>query len=414
MNSVRAMLRGLKSIVRANRLLAAGFLVFIGLGLSACGGGFDLGVGDWFDGNESNTPGVTSEDLAALSKGGAKIALLLPLSANGGAADVARALKEAGELAVFEAGQAGIVLTTKDTLGTPAGAQAAAQAAINEGAELIIGPLFSSSVKAVAPIAQGANVPVIAFSTDRNVATQGVYLLSFLPDLEVDRVIEHAVASGRRNFAALVPKSPYGAVVERALVTAAKKRGAKIVAVQRYARNEQALQAPAKTIARAVLDGSKNVQGLLVAEGGNLLRSIDSVFAQEGVNGSNVKLLGTGLWNETGVNSLTSIVGGWYAGPPPSAKSQFGVRFRNAYGREPPRLASLAYDAVSLSIALARFPPDQRFTAAQLTNPEGFSGVDGLFRFRSNGLNNRGLSVMEVTGQGPREVSTAPPRFQGS
>ena len=414
MNSVRAMLCGLKSIVRVNRLLAAGLLVSVGIGLSACGGGFDLGVGDWFDGNDTNTPGVTTEDVAALSRGGAKIALLLPLSANGGAADIARALKEAGELAVFEAGQAGIVLTTKDTLGTPAGAQAAAQAAINEGAELIIGPLFSSSVKAVAPIAQSANVPVIAFSTDRNVATQGVYLLSFLPDLEVERVIEHAVASGRRNFAALVPKSPYGAVVERALVTAAKKRGAKIVTVQRYARNEQALQAPTRAIAKTILDGTSNIQGLLIAEGGNLLRSIDSVLALEGVNGSNVKMLGTGLWDEAGVNALPTIVGGWYAGPPPSAKAQFAVRFRNAYGREPPRLASLAYDAVSLSIALARFPQGQRFTAAQLTNPEGFAGVDGLFRFRSNGLNDRGLAVIEVTGDGSREISTAPPRFQGS
>ena len=340
--------------------------------------------------------------------------LLVPLTANGGAADIARALKEAGELAVFEAGQAGVVLTTKDTLGTPAGAQAAAQAAVQEGAELIIGPLFSSSVKAVAPVAQAANIPVIAFSTDRNVATQGIYLLSFLPEQEVERVVDFAVSSGHRNFAALVPKSPYGAVVEKALVAAAKERRVKVVAIQRYARNEQALQAPTKAIAKTVLDTSNNVQALLIGEGGNLLRSIGSVLQQEGVNGENVQLLGTGLWDEAGVNTIQTMVGGWYAGPPPSAKSQFAVRFRNAYGREPPRLSSLSYDAVSLAIALARQPQGQRFTTTNLTNPEGFAGVDGLFRFRATGLNDRGLAVMEVTGGVSKEVSSAPPRFQGS
>ncbi len=411
MKLANAMTRGLHKAIRANRIVSAALFVFIGFGLAACGG--SLGVDDWFD-SDSDKNQVTTNDVAALQTGGAKIALLLPLTASGGAADIARSLKEAGELAVFEAGQAGIVLTTKDTLGTPAGAQTAAQAAIQEGAELIIGPLFSSSVKAVAPVASAANVPVIAFSTDKNVATQGIYLLSFLPEHEVDRVVDYAVTSGRRNFAALVPKSPYGAVIEKALVAAAKKRKARVVAIQRYARNEQALQAPTKAMAKTVLNASKKVQALLIGEGGNLLRSIGAVLAQEGVTGSTVKMLGTGLWDEAGVNSIQSIVGGWYAGPPPSAKAQFAHRFRTAYGREPPRLSSLAYDAVSLAIALARLPQGQRFTITNLTNQEGFAGVDGLFRFRSNGLNDRGLAVMEVTGSGSNEVSTAPPNFRGS
>ena len=409
----QALAFGLKPFVRANRLATAGLLMMAGFTLAACGGGLDLGVGDWFDGKGKNT-GVSTEEVAALAQGGAKIALLLPLTANGGAADIAKALKEAGELAVFEAGQAGIILTTKDTKGTPAGAQVAAQAAVNEGAELIIGPLFSSSVKAVAPVVQAANVPVIAFSTDRNVAAEGIYLLSFLPDQEVARVVDHAIASGRRNFAALVPKSPYGAVIERALVAEAKRKGGKVVAVERYARNEQSIQAPAKKIAQSVLDQNRNVQALLIGEGGNLLRSIGSVLQQEGVSNSTVKFVGTGLWDEAEVNSIPAVLGGWYAGPPPSAKSQFSQRFKSAYGREPPRIASLSYDAVSLALALAKLPQGQRFTPSQLTNPEGFAGVDGLFRFRSNGLNDRGLAVMEVTGGGSKEVSTAPGRFPGS
>lgn len=412
MKLAHAISRGASDLIRCNRILSLALFVFLGFGLASCGGGFNLGVDDWFDSDNKNT--TTTPDITGTDVNAAKIALLLPLSASGGAADIAKALKEAGELAVFEAGQAGVVLTTKDTLGTPAGAQAAAQAAVQEGAELIIGPLFSSSVKAVAPVAQAANIPVIAFSTDKNVATQGIYLLSFLPEQDVDRVIDYAVSSGRRNFAALVPKSPYGAVVEKALVAAAKKRRARVVAIQRYARNEQALQGPTKVMAKAVLNNSKKIQALLIAEGGSLLRSIGNVLASEGVSSANVKLLGTGLWDEADVNTIQPIIGGWYAGPPPSAKQQFAQRFRNAYGREPPRLSSLAYDAVSLAIALARLPQGQRFTTTNLTNPEGFAGVDGLFRFRANGLNDRGLAVMEVTGGGPKEVSTAPPSFRGS
>ena len=411
MNFCNAIWQGLHGAVRANRIRSAVLFGFLGFALAACGGSLG-GVDDWFD-SDANQNQVSPVEVTNVP-GGARIALLLPLTANGGAAEIARSLKEAGELAVFEAGQAGIVLTTKDTLGTPAGAQQAAQAAIQEGAELIIGPLFSSSVKAVAPVAQAANVPVIAFSTDKNVATQGIYLLSFLPEQEVERVVDYAVTSGRRNFGVLVPRSPYGAVVEKAIVAAAKKRRARVVAIQRYARNEQALQGPTRAMAKTVLDQSKKVQALLIGEGGNLLRSIGAVLAQEGVNGETVKMLGTGLWDEAGVNSISAIVGGWYAGPPPSAKAQFAQRFRNAYGREPPRLASLAYDAVSLSIALSRLPQGERFTVNNLTNPEGFAGVDGLFRFRANGLNDRGLAVMEVTGNGSTEVSTAPPSFRGS
>ncbi len=411
MESVTVVLKRVSCGLQTGKLWLAGLFIGLSVGLSACTSGVDLGVGDWFAGGGSS-PTVNSQDLAALNAGGARVAMLLPLSANGEAAQIARALKEAGELAVFEAGQAGIVLTTKDTLGTPAGAQAAAQAAIQEGAELIIGPLFSNSVRAIAPVTQTSNTPVIAFSTDRNVATQNIYLLSFLPELEVQRVMQHASAAGARTFAALVPQSPYGAVVERAMTQAVQASGGRLVAIERYARTQEGLAAPVNKIAQAV--NGNNVDALLIAEGGALLRSIASQLAQSGINQGSVQFLGTGLWDEQGVNTIPNLIGGWYAGPPPSAKQQFAVRFQNAYGRQPPRLASLAYDAVSLAIAFSRQPQGNRFTAPQMANPEGFAGVDGLFRFMPNGLNERGLAVMQVTGAGSQEVSPAPPRFAGT
>lgn len=394
------------------RLWLAGLFFVAALGLAGCTSGIDLDMGNWFDGSGSNSS--QTSDIASLGQDGAKIALLLPLSASGEASDLARALKEAGELAVFEAGQAGIVLTTKDTLGTPAGAQAAAQTAIQEGAELIIGPLFSNSVKAIAPLTQASNVPVVAFSTDQTVAAGGIYLLSFLPEQEVLRVVQHAIAAGGRNFAALVPQSPYGAVIERTMTEAVRAGGGQVVTIERFNRTEEGIQAPVRNIAAAISGGGTRVDAVLIGEGGTLLRSIGSQLAQNGVGPSAVQFLGTGLWDEAELNTIPTLVGGWYAAPPPSAKAQFGVRFQNAYGRQPPRLASLAYDAVSLAIALAQLPQGERFSAPNLTNPEGFAGVDGLFRFQPNGLNERGLAVMEVTATGPREVSPAPDRFTGS
>jgi outer membrane PBP1 activator LpoA protein len=410
-NRIRDVKSWVESITESSRLWLSGLFLVAMLGLAGCTSGVDLDVGNWFDGSNSST--VTTTDVAALSQGGAQIAMLLPLSASGEAADIARALKEAGELAVFEAGQAGIVLTTKDTLGTPAGAQAAVQAAIQEGAELIIGPLFSNSVRAISPVTQAGGIPVVAFSTDQNVAAQGVYLLSFLPEQEVARVVQHALSSGGRNFAALVPQSPYGTVVERAMTEAVRAGGGQMVAIERFARTDEGIQAPVRNIAQKITSGT-SIDAVLIAEGGTLLRSIGSLLAQNGVSPSAVQFLGTGLWDEADVNTIPTLIGGWYAGPPPSTKQQFATRFQSAYGREPPRLASLAYDAVSLSIAFSRQPVGERFSAPQFTNPEGFAGVDGLFRLLPSGLNERGLAVMQVTTTGASEVSPAPARFPDS
>ncbi len=407
---IRGIMRKLKGrgLLPARALLCVAFVLV----LAGCSGAL-TGPGGIFGGSDS---GQTAQDLEkkqveAIRAGGAKVALLLPLSATGQAGKIAKALKEAGELALFDTADPGIVLVTKDTRGTPDGARLAAKNAVAEGARLIIGPLFAGSVRATAPVAREANVPVVAFSTDRNVAGSGVYLLSFLPEQDVQRVVSYAIRRKKRNFVALIPKTAYGTLVENALATSLAKLGGRLIAVQRYARSEQGLVDPVRKIAEAIKNRRNKIDALLIPDSGQVLRSFATQFAAQGIKPGTVQLVGTGVWDGNMTGAPGILVGGWYAAPAPDAKAGFAQRFETAYGRKPPRIASLAYDAVSLAIVLGRNQDGAKFVPERITNPDGFAGVDGLFRFRQDGFNERGLAVMQITEQGARVVSQPPSRF---
>ncbi len=368
--------------------------------LSGCGGIDMSGI----FGSSSPQPEPAMPPVA----GGAKVALLLPLGAVGDTARIANAMKQAAEMALFDAGNPGITLLTKDTGGTPAGAQAAVQSALAEGAELILGPLFANEVQAVSPAARAANVPVIAFSTSSSVAGPGVYLNSFLPEEEVANIVRYAAQTGLRSIAAFVPKSTYGATIERALKSSARVYGARVVAVEHYDRSVDGISGPAGRLAGRMATG---IQALLVPDGGEVLRQVGDALSAVGITPKKVRFLGTGLWDDPQTRQIPIAVGGWYAGVAPQLVNKFAQRFQSRYGAIPPRLASLSYDSVSLAILLARGAPGSRFTPDRITNPQGFQGTNSLFRFTSAGLCERGLSILEVTPAGPRVVAPAPQRF---
>ncbi|HEY7763956.1 MAG TPA: penicillin-binding protein activator [Aestuariivirgaceae bacterium] len=343
---------------------------------------------------------------------GVKVALLLPLTATGDQAQIAISMKQAAEMALIDAGSSGITLISKDTQGTAAGAATAAQAALTEGAELILGPLLGAEVQAVAPIAQARNVPVIAFSSSSGVAGNGTYLMSFLPEEEVSNIIRHVASTGKTSIAALLPKVQYGLAVEKALVASGQRYGVTIAAVERFPRNNLSIVDPASKIVTAVNDSSRNIQALLIAEGGDLLRTIGAALKKAGYDQNRTQTLGTGLWDNPVTSSTQIALGGIYAGVSPDLVQRFDERYKGTYGTRPSRLASLSYDAVSLAIILSKGEAGQRFTAASITNPEGFQGINGLFRFRPNGIIERGLSILEVTSNGVKVLAPAPSRFE--
>lgn len=340
-----------------------------------------------------------------------RIAMILPVSGYGPTAVLSKGMKQAGELALFELDNPLVQLTVKDDLGTPQGAAAAADEAIREGAEIIIGPLTSQATASVAPIARKANVPVLTFSNDRRVAGNGVYLMSFLPEHEVDRIVAFSASQGKRQFAALIPNDAYGNVVEPAFRAAVASAGGTIAAVERYSAAAGNMLTPTKQMAETIKQRAEMgapVDALLIAGGPESLPQMAPLIRYAGGSATQLKLIGTGAWEFPNVGRNAALVGGWYPGPDPHGWQDFSGRFSRSFGSAPPRLATLSYDAVGFAVALSANPPGQRFTAANLTRVTGYNGVDGMMRFSPDGSSERALAVLEIQSFANNVVDPAP------
>lgn len=344
-----------------------------------------------------------------------KIGLLLPLTGPGQAALVADAMRKAAELAITELNQPHLMLLVRDDKATPEGAEAAARDVTAAGAEIILGPLFAKSVQAVSSAARQANVPVVAFSNDRQVAGNGVSLLSFLAEPEVARVVSYAATQGKKRIVALVPDDPYGRIVEVALRQAAARDGARLLALESYPPNANGML-DAVTRLRDALRGLEEhgdpIDALFVAGGEEALSALSPQIKQAGIDTQRVKVLGTGALDYANAGRDPVLLGAWFAAPDPKGWKDFADKYARAYGHAPPRIASLAYDAVGLAAALSQGADGARYIPAQLTRPAGFVGVDGAYRLTSDGLADRSLAVLEVQSFGARIVE--PPSAPGS
>ena len=381
----------------ATRRTAIGLILGAPL-LGACAGG----AGSLF--NSQAGPSGPAEQPAAVGTGHVKVGLILPLSASGNAGVAAQSMRNAAEMALAEFQNPNIQLLIKDDGGNAQGAQQGTQQALDEGAEMILGPLFASSVPATAQLTRAKGVSVIAFSTDSSVAGRGVYLLSFLPESDVNRIVDYAAGTGKRSFAACLPDNAYGNVVEATFKQAAGRKGGRIVAFEKYGADRASA---ARTVAQAL----NTADALFIADDGDSVVTVADALTAAGANLRNIQLLGTGLWDNPRVFASPALQGGLYAAPDPSGFRSFSGRYRAKFGAEPVRTATLAYDAVALVAALARTQGGQRFSPEVLTNPSGFAGIDGLFRFRADGSNERGLAVMKVTTGGGTAVAGSPKSF---
>lgn len=340
-----------------------------------------------------------------------RMALLLPLAGFDQTASIAKGMKQAAEMALFERDNPNVQLVVKDDKGTPEGARAAAEEAIRDGAEIILGPLFAKAVTGAASVARPKGVPVVAFSNDPSVAGAGVYLMSFLAAPEVERIVSFTAAQGKRRFAALIPDDVYGRTVEPVLRAAIANAGGTLAHSELYPRQANALHGPAKKLIDAIKRDEAEgqpVEALFLPAGQDTLPQIGPLLALNGIDPTKVKLIGTGAWEYPNIGRDTMLVGGWYPGPDPAGWRDFSERFAKTFGTAPPRVASLAYDAVGIAITLAANPPGQRFTQLTLTRPEGFSGVDGPVAFGADGLAERGMAVLEVQSFGSNVVDPAP------
>lgn len=343
-----------------------------------------------------------------IGSGPVRVALILPMTQTSGQSVVGTSLRNAGSLALDDSEGNQLTLIVKDDHSTPEGAREATKAAIAEGAELVIGPLFAPNVREAGRVARSAGKPVIAFSTDTSTAGPGIYLLSFLAESYVDRIVDYAASKGKKSAAALIPENDYGRVAEAAFQQAAARNNLRVMAIEHY-QPQTANEAVQKIAALG-----NQIDTLFIPEQADAMISVSQSLASSGLNSKSVQILGTGLWNDARVLKLAPLQGAWFAAPENGGYNAFAERYRAKFGSEPTRISTLSYDAVSLAAALAHTQGSQRYSEQALTNRSGFNGADGVFRFRPDGTNERGLAVLQITNGTAVSVSPAPRSFAGA
>jgi branched-chain amino acid transport system substrate-binding protein len=337
----------------------------------------------------------------ALGTGPVRVGMILPLTQNGAPSPVGVSMRNAAQLAIDEYGAPYITLMIEDDHSSPEGAGQAAQAEIGAGAELLLGPVYANDVRQAASVAKAAGRPIIGFSTDASVASSNVYLLSFLIEGYVDRIVQFAVSRGKKSFAVMAPQSEYGNIAVAQFQESAGRLNAPVVVMARYSPGDP--QSAAQQVA-----ASGQFDALFIPEQAEGMPAVASALG-----GSSIKtqLLGTGVWNDSRVLRLPQLQGAWFAAPDNSGFNALAQRYKTKFGSEPTRLATLCYDAVTLAAALARNPPPGRYSQQAMTSVSGFNGADGVFRFRANGTNERGLAVMEIDNNAATVISPAPRSF---
>ncbi len=323
------------------------------------------------------------------------VAVIVPTSGSDGA--IGQSIANAANLALADTGEQSLRITVYDSAGA-GGAAAATERALRDGNRLILGPLLAQDVRAAAPIARRAGVPIVAFSNDEGVAGNGVYIMGFTPDQSIDRVVSHARASGKARFAALVPSGLYGQRATQAMLAAVRRARGRITVVEPFDRSPASVKAAATR-----LRTKGDFDAVLIADAGRIAAIAAPALPHT------AKFMGTELWaSDKTLGKTPALRGAWYAAAPDARFNQLSVRYRTRYGKSPYRLASLGYDAVLLAVRSARdWPVGRPFPARGLVDKGGFAGVDGSFRFGRDGIAERLLEVRQVTTTGTTVVSPA-------
>ena len=331
-----------------------------------------------------------------------KIGLLLPLS--GPHEDLGKGMLQAAEMALFETGTSSVVLLPQDTAH---GAHQAALKALDEGAELLLGPIFAAEVEAVRPLLHARNINLISFSTDQSVAGPRTFILGFLPSQQIERVARFAKEKGLSKIAAFTPDDNYGQLIDQTLRRLESQGDIQLLGITHYTKGDLLEGNPGniRLLEDIELYKTKGLDALLIPEGGENLAYLMVLLKPH----LPLKILGSGQWDasETLQNAGNGLEGGIFASTLPQEHQNFETRFQKAYGFMPPRIATLAFDATALAVNLS----DRGYSLPNLTFSEGFAGIDGLFRFTPQGLNERGLAILEVNSSGFRTLSPAPENF---
>jgi hypothetical protein len=355
-------------------------------------------------------PGAIS--VPGLGLGGkVKVALLVPQSDAGGSAVVARDLENAARLAMADLDGIEIDLRVYDTGGNPAMAAAAADRALGDGAEVILGPLFAENTGPVGVAAAGRNVNVLSFSNNAAIAGGNVYILGSTFQNIAERLVDYSVRQGQDDIMIVYGQSPAENVGREAISRAIAARGARLASIGSFPLTQEGVINAIPDIADQA--GASGAEAIFFTSGTDgALPFLADLLPENGVDPTQVQFIGlTRLDVPASALSLGGLQGAIFALPDPVLTSQFRSRYEAAFGTSPHPLAGLAYDGIAAIGALQSDDASGGLSALGLTRPNGFAGVNGVFRFRSNGTNERGLAVARIENQQVIFVEPAPRSF---
>jgi branched-chain amino acid transport system substrate-binding protein len=349
-------------------------------------------------------PPVVTEDPGNVVVGDTdrhRVALLLPVT--GPDAEVGQAIANATTLALLDMRNSNIRMTTYDTA---LGVDAAAKKAVADGNRLILGPLRSDDVVAVANVATPAKIPVISFSNDIGAAGRNVFLMGHLPNQSIDRVVKYAKAQGLSRFGGIVAKDVYGQRAFSNITNSVRTAGGTLVSIQEIDGSSASMDAATKKLAAA---GA--IDAVLIADSGRVALATVPMLRKNGIK--TAKILGTDRWDvDTTLSSSAAMRGAWFASVPDANYRAYVDKYRVRFGNTPSRISSLGYDSVLLIIRVAQtWKLGTAFPVARLTDPEGFVGVDGAFRFFPNGQSERMMEVQEIQAGKYTVIDPAPANF---
>lgn len=346
---------------------------------------------------------TTTQDVISTDTARHRIALLVPTTgANGGAG---QSIANAANMALLDTNASNLRISTYDTAADPRGA---AQRALADGNELILGPLLANDIPAVAAVARARNVPLISFSNDEDAAARDVFVMGTLPGQSVTRTVEYAQAKGIRTFAALIPRGEYGNRTSDALLTTVRAHNGAVIAMETFDRTPASITAAARR-----LKEKSGYDAILIADGGSLFARAAAELKGPGTRPDSPRLLGTELLSgEKELTTSPAVNGTWFSAVSDTRFGQFSQSYRNRFGTAPFRISTMGYDAVLLTLRIARdWKLGAPFPISRLVDSQGFVVLDGALRFSPGGLIERALEVREVQTGAVKVVSPAPGGF---
>jgi ABC-type branched-subunit amino acid transport system substrate-binding protein len=410
------------------------FFILLTLSLSGCSGGPYGSLPKWDFNQKAAAPAQAAPNTLSSKQQNipvaatpvntpaspVKVAILLPLT--GEHADLGDTMLKASQLALFDIAQENFELMPYDTGATAEGGRIAAEKAANDGAQLVLGPVFSQAVRGASEVLSRRNINIIAFSTDWSITGPTTYTIGMLPFDQLERIMDYSTQNNLRRIALIAPTGTYGNAIASAFETLAKQKGIQSADILKFDPQSKTLNSEIKRFARfeerAAQPGSPPpFDAVLIAAGGSTATTIANMLSQYDLPPNTVKRLGIGLFDDTSIAYQASLRESWFAAPSPSTHSKFENRYSGVYGSLPRhRISSLAYDATALASVLAargiNTTGKPGFNRAEIMNPNGFSGVDGIFRFLENGTAERGLSVLTFKNNTIQEISPAPKTFE--